>query len=105
MVFAKPVNNWITSLWGLPLPTPAQHKDIIKDLYGLGFIVQAAAIFPAMALHYWFGFNAMGQSGVILATILVLDSIVVGVLACLMASCIWVLIRDIYKRPEDKISA
>lgn len=100
MFFTKPVNNWITSLWGFPLPTPAQHKAINKLLYGPGFMIQVIAIFPGMALHYWFGFNAMGQSGATLATLLFVDSIVVGVLACLMAACIFVPIRDIYKQTE-----
>jgi len=49
-----------------------------------------------MALHYWLGFNAMGATGVTLATILLLDSVVVGALACLMASCVFVLFRDTY---------
>ncbi|MEP6343922.1 MAG: hypothetical protein ABJ275_11465 [Maricaulaceae bacterium] len=100
MIFTKPVNNWLTSLWGFPLPTPTQHKAINKTLYGPGFMIQIAAIFPAMALHYWLGFNAMGQSGATLATLLVVDSIVVGVLACLMAACIFVPIRDIYEHTE-----
>jgi len=101
-VFAKPINNWIASLWGLPLPTQAQHKGINQALYGPGFIIQIAAIVPGMALHYWLGFNAMGESGATLATILFVDSIVVGVLACLMASCIFVLIRDIYERTKER---
>jgi hypothetical protein len=100
--FAKPTNNWIASLWGLPLPTSVQHKDIIKSLYGPGFIVQILAIFPAMALHYWLGFSAMGATGMTLAAILILDSVVVGFLACLLASCIFVLIRDIYNRTEER---
>ena len=95
-IFTKSVNNWMAGLWGLPSPTAAQHKEINKAIYGIGFIVQAAAIFPAMALHYWLGFNAMGAAGFTLATILIIDSVVVGILACLMASCIFVLFRDSY---------
>ena len=68
-----------------------------KAIYGVGFIVQIAAIFPAMALHYWLGFNAMGATGITLAAILIFDSVVVGFLACLLASCIFVLIRDAYE--------
>ena len=93
----KPTNNWIASLWGLPLPSDAQHKAMNKAIYGVGFIVQIAAIFPAMALHYWLGFNAMGATGITLAAILIFDSVVVGFLACLLASCIFVLIRDAYE--------
>lgn len=96
MFLMKPTNNWIASLWGLSLPTVTQHKAIKKAIYGIGFSVQVAAIFPAMALHYWLGFNAMGATGGILATILIIDSVVVGFLACLMASCVFVLIRDAY---------
>ena len=95
-VFSKSYNNWVAGLWDLPSPSAAQNKEINKALYGLGFIVQAAAIFPAMALHYWLGFNAMGAAGFTLATILIIDSVVVGILACLMASCIFVLFRDTY---------
>jgi len=101
-IFSKSVNNWVTSLWGFPLPTPAQHKDINKTLYGPAFIIQVAVILPAMALHYWLGFNAMGQSGVTLAIILFVDSIVIGLLACLMGSCLFVIFRDTFKRTEER---
>jgi len=92
----KPTNDWIASLWGLSLPTAAQHKAISKSFYGIGFIAQIAAIFPVMALHYWLGFNAMGATGVALAVILIVDTVVVGFLACLVASSMFVLIRDAY---------
>lgn len=97
----KPTNNWIARLWGLSLPTATQHKAMNKAIYGIGFFVQIVVIFPAMALHYWLGFNAMGASGVTLATILLLDSVVVGFLACLLASCVFVLIRDVYNRTTE----
>jgi len=96
-IFSKAVNNWMAGLWGLPLPAADQHKAINNAIYGIGFIVQIAAIFPAMALHYWLGFNAMGATGTTLAILLILDSLVVGLLACLMASCVFVLFRDTYE--------
>lgn len=95
-IFTKPVNNWIAGLWSLPRPATDQHKAINNAIFGIGFIVQIAAIFPAMVLHYWLGFNAMGATGTTLAIILILDSLVVGLLACLMASCVFVLFRDTY---------
>jgi len=95
-VFSKSYNNWVAGLWDMPSPTAVQNKEINRALYGPGFIVQIATIFPAMGLHYWLGFNAMGATGATLAIILAIDSVVVGALACLMASCIFVLFRDTY---------
>jgi len=95
-VFAKAMNNWMAELWSLPRPTADQHKAINNSLFGLGVFVQIIAIFPAMALHYWLGFSAMGATGVTLFAILAIDSLVVGGLACLMASCMFVLFRDTY---------
>ena len=105
LYFMKPTNNLIASLWGLPLPTAPQHKAMYNALYGLGFFIQFfAVIFPTMVLHYWLGYTAMGATGMTLAAILIVDSGVVGVLACLMASCVFVLIRDAYQSGSTHVS-
>lgn len=92
----KSTNNWIARLWGLALPTAAEHKAIFRAIYGSGVIVQIAVILPAMGLHYWLGYQAMGQSVVRLTSILLVDAVVVGILANLIASVSYVLIRDAY---------
>ena len=92
--FQNKINRWLAKFWGFSVPNREQNKAINRALFANGLPVQFAAIMPAMALHYWFGYLAMSMSGFKLYWLLGLDSILVGILAALMASAIYVLFRD-----------
>ncbi len=95
LIFKNAHANSITTLLSLPKPNQTQIERINRVMFSSGIFVMAATILPAMALHYYLGMSAFGQRGSILFLLLALDSVVVGLLACLLAAAAYVPLRDI----------
>ncbi len=76
-------------------PMSKQEKSRLNKLMSVDFfLVLLTAIVPAMALHYVLNSFAMDKAGIVLFTVLAFDSILVGVLAALLAACTYVVYKE-----------
>ena len=72
--------------------------DGIRGRMWATFALLLGAYLPPMVVHYALGYGAMGRSGAILWAMLVVDSIVVALIAVILASAYF----TIYRRGRDR---
>jgi hypothetical protein len=69
-----------------------------RGAWGFGLGISAAAILPAMVLHYAFAIVAIGRPAAVQAVILTADSLLVGYMGPLMAASVFAIARRVTER-------
>lgn len=88
------MNGWMARIFDDAPLSEAQNKSLNKTMKGGFNVVIIAAFLPLMALHYFLNIQAMGGTAAQLWGLLTIDSVVVGLLACLLGSALYVVYRD-----------
>jgi len=88
------MNGWMAGVFDDAPLRKGENKVLNKALKGGFSPVFLLCFFPMLVVHYALNFWAMEQPMALIVTLLGLDSLVVGVLAVLMATSTYVVYRD-----------